>query len=622
MHSGGKEMFNDVTLGKFSYDLGGHIYLAPGENMEYGCETASCMHELYHANLALSSNLGMLMHMIELEIELEQDDYTYKLDLINKRSGLYKATREIQEVYANTLELLWVQECYGIETREQIYKTKTDEYKQYLAVSENVWKNENQEINVRRKCVHDICRAVLDINIFEDTFWSYLDDYLRVENHYRLNEIIQKDMCTAFQNGKYIGSNKNIEQNEILEIAHKRFKHLGDKLEEAVKYSKNIKKTNLTDLLLENVSTFEISELELRRGKQYESQSSSVCIIHNVQTNDNLMDVCILQYFSNDNRYEIVKVEKNMIEDIVANRKFVIIPYEEFSFVQFKSKYDRFDNSVVFVLINSAKEFKKWIHNIKEYEEIYIGDIREKTSSNFFTVIYFRKRNCDKIIFMFPTLSILAENIFRELNVDQEINYTGNKKMGFYNIFSAFNNWVDILLALKETVSFVTKSKGNILQSQNPCAKILNQVKFDIGDNIFRIVGDNYFYLSALFPTVRTTAMPFWILMEFEDGENNGNIRVEESDKNDTKLSDVKSGIVYFYSKEQANMYRKQMIEEHIHLSNYQVVGLDDLFWKALKPYLQIKKMGMIFVEGRQKQGVWNDVEQFEYLRMKEMEKL
>ncbi len=46
--------------------------------MEYGLETASCMHELYHANLALSSNIGLLMHMLELEIKLEQDDWQYK----------------------------------------------------------------------------------------------------------------------------------------------------------------------------------------------------------------------------------------------------------------------------------------------------------------------------------------------------------------------------------------------------------------------------------------------------------------------------------------------------------------------------------------------------------------
>lgn len=77
MHTGG-DILKDITLGKITYHMGGHIYLAPEENMEYGLETASCMHELYHANLALSSNIGLLMHMLELEIKLEQDDWQYK----------------------------------------------------------------------------------------------------------------------------------------------------------------------------------------------------------------------------------------------------------------------------------------------------------------------------------------------------------------------------------------------------------------------------------------------------------------------------------------------------------------------------------------------------------------
>lgn len=131
-------MFKDITLGKFTYNMGGHIYLAPGENMEYGLETASCMHELYHANLALSSNIGLLMHMIELEIGLEQDDWEYKYDLIKIRDGLYDATRAIQEVYANSLELLWIEENYGIETRQKVYIRKPDEYKQSIV---SVWYN-------------------------------------------------------------------------------------------------------------------------------------------------------------------------------------------------------------------------------------------------------------------------------------------------------------------------------------------------------------------------------------------------------------------------------------------------------------------------------------------------
>ena len=47
-------MFKNITLGKFSYDKGGQIYLAPGDNMQYGLESSSCMHELFHAHVCLS----------------------------------------------------------------------------------------------------------------------------------------------------------------------------------------------------------------------------------------------------------------------------------------------------------------------------------------------------------------------------------------------------------------------------------------------------------------------------------------------------------------------------------------------------------------------------------------
>ena len=103
-------MFKNITLGKFSYDKGGQIYLAPGDNMEYGLESSSCMHELFHAHLALASNVGMLMHLIELELNSEQEDLQYMTDLISIRESLYESTRTVQEVYANSLELLWVEE--------------------------------------------------------------------------------------------------------------------------------------------------------------------------------------------------------------------------------------------------------------------------------------------------------------------------------------------------------------------------------------------------------------------------------------------------------------------------------------------------------------------------------
>ena len=131
-----------------------------------------------------------------------------------------------------------------------------------------------------------------------------------------------------------------------------------------------------------------------------------------------------------------------------------------------------------------------------------------------------------------------------------------------------FNDWGEIFKALKETISFVTGSKGNIIHNENPCARIFNRAKFDIGDNIFRIVGKNYFHINSVLPTLQTKAMPFWILMEFENGENNGNVKCEGENSDNSKLSQKKSGVIYFYDKESAVSYRRQMVEKTRKLSD------------------------------------------------------
>ena len=48
--------------------------MAPSDNMEYGLETSSYVHELFHADLSYTSNIGLLMHLIEIENQLEQND--------------------------------------------------------------------------------------------------------------------------------------------------------------------------------------------------------------------------------------------------------------------------------------------------------------------------------------------------------------------------------------------------------------------------------------------------------------------------------------------------------------------------------------------------------------------
>lgn len=167
-------MFKNITLGKFSYDKGGQIYLAPGDNMEYGVESSSCMHELFHARLALASNVGMLMHLIELELNNEQEDCQYRIDLIRIRETLYTSTRTVQEVYANSLELLWLEENYGIKERNRVYEKKPIEYKQYLDIAKRNWDNADETIENRKKKINKLCLSVLDMDILAEQFWVWL----------------------------------------------------------------------------------------------------------------------------------------------------------------------------------------------------------------------------------------------------------------------------------------------------------------------------------------------------------------------------------------------------------------------------------------------------------------
>lgn len=421
-------------------------------------------------------------------------------------------------------------------------------------------------------------------------------------------------------NQECVRDSKKLNQDEIIELAKKKFNYLGDRLEQGFQYSKKHLNLNLTELLLENIKVFDYSELGIKEGKQYDSKCGAVSVVKALHMSDGSVGAYIIQHFMEESIYEIVELDKSKIHDIFEEKRYVIVPGDQFLFNKDEAECEEINDKIKVVLLDTVRDFKKWIQNIMEYEEIYIGDINDKSEENFFTVIYFRKRKYDKVIYMFPTLSIIANNIFEELQVAKQVKYPGNG-MGFYNVFSAFNDWGNILKVLKETISFVTKSKGNIMHNDNPCAKLLNPVKFDIGDNIFKIVGKNYFHINAVFPTLQTEAEPFWILMEFENGENNGNIKCGTKIVEDKESRENKLGIVYFYDKISAENYRKRMVKENPELINYQAVGMDEVFWLEVKSILQMKKIGMISVCKNTSEEIYYGGEQFEYLRLWEMKK-
>jgi hypothetical protein len=148
-----------------------------------------------------------------------------------------------------------VEEHYGIEGRNQVYERKTIEYKRYLDVAKHNWDNDKETTENRKKQINNLCVSVLNMDIFAEQFWSWLQ-----EPSY-LGEIIANRLDYVFRNQECIEDSIKINQDEVIELAKMKFRHLADNLEEGFQYSKAFLNCNLTELLLENVKVFDYAEL-------------------------------------------------------------------------------------------------------------------------------------------------------------------------------------------------------------------------------------------------------------------------------------------------------------------------------------------------------------------------
>lgn len=602
-------MYKDVILGQFSHKRGGQIFLPPGLNMEYDSGSASCMHEMYHEYFALRTNVGVLMHLIELEIQLCDDD-EYQLKLIDIQSALYDATRDVHEIYANAQEMLWLQENYEEAVWKRIREQKTKEYNKYLEDSEHIWNDRSLPISDRRKKLDDICMAILNLDVTTELFWSYLMQSDNRKRDFILKELISERRVKAFDKGIRNEESNELEPSHIVKLVSQKFRYLEPYFYDAYQLALEKTDIDLNGLLLETVRTFELSKLGIKIERKPQAESDVVFMVHNIRTNKGDFDNGLIQFSRKSGKYVLLDVSKQLMKEILLNQRYVVVQEDDFDFRKDKPKYIERGSATIFVLIHDPKVFKNRISAIIEFEELYIGDLNEKTQSNFFTIIFARKRSCENVIYLFPTISILASKVFEELELETQILRPGSG-VRFYDIFSSFDNWVEILQVLNNIVAFATMSKGNILDVENKTAPLLNVVKNDIGNSILKIEVDNSFKIRASLPTLNTKSEPFWIIMEYIDGEPTGNIcsYISPSETNEKK-----PGIIYFDNKKLASKYLMQLDGERESRAEHKVVGLDEIAWKVLKPYLKRKKAGMFYFlrDGGFK---WYDIERFDYIR-------
>ncbi|MEM5682746.1 hypothetical protein AAHB64_01450 [Bacillus toyonensis] len=117
---------NFEVLGSYSVRDGGYINFSMGKNLELGTEINTYIHELFHMHLTNCSNLGFLLLLFERECSfaLEAQDELHYNKIRELSEMIFNRTIDVQEVYANNQELLWIEDKFDSHFKRKSFELK------------------------------------------------------------------------------------------------------------------------------------------------------------------------------------------------------------------------------------------------------------------------------------------------------------------------------------------------------------------------------------------------------------------------------------------------------------------------------------------------------------------
>ncbi|MED3786804.1 hypothetical protein P4576_05995 [Peribacillus frigoritolerans] len=592
---------NFEVLGNYSLRDGGNINFFMGKNLELDTEINTYIHELFHMHLTNCSSLGFLLHLFEKEcnLALEAQDELHYNKIQDLSAVIFNRTVDVQEIYANNQELLWIEDNISSDIKKKSYELKPKNYQEYCNKMNIITNDKNLNNEEKKYWIDKLCLYSMNIHISSNEFIDALkskqklSQYFSRENHpnTRLDKAIEKytkndsfdedakirikDFLTRM---KSLGLIKYFDEDlpELDQIATI-FKN-GDSLDE--RKLKNFIKLSQKNMD-EKVKLFDFYNLKVVRVDNISNYLDyGVFAIKNCENiinkeNFYLITEALLEstptYVSDEAPYNFLYNEKI---------KVIGISSYEFDLVYMKPSYIDVKDSPVVVLIDSYREAKEIINKILMEGELYIGDLYDKSVNNFSTTLFFRERKEPKIIFIFPTLKKLSLRLIKELGIDDCLVYSSDKH--FKKILSIFGDELEMLKFTKWIFSFVMKSSCSFGVIEDPATKMSFDITRSLANDIMEIRIPDYYNLYAALPTKKTVGEPYYSLMEFKNEKNTGNIQTT-----DQKI------IIFFINKNDALNYKKRLLEMYPESNNLEVVGIDRHYWDTVKKHLSKVKINI-----------------------------
>ncbi|PEP14065.1 hypothetical protein CN552_16395 [Bacillus wiedmannii] len=563
-----------------------------GKNLELGTEINTYIHELFHMHLTNCSNLGFLLLLFERECSfaLEAEDELHYNKIRELSEMIFNRTIDVQEVYANNQELLWIEDKFDADLKRKSFEHKPKKYQDYCNEMSVITNNENLNNGEKRYWIEKICLHALNIQISSDEFLNALksrqklDEYFSEENHpkTRLNIAL----------GKY-SRNENFE--EAVEVNPYNFfskikdlgiiKHFNIRLPG---WDRIATIMNNKDIL-NQINIKEFNELTQKRM----DEKVKLFDFYNLQVEevDDISDHLDFGVFAikncenltnKENFYFITETSIDTIPSYVSDEapyhflsnpeiKVIGISSNEFDIINMKPSYLDIKETPVVVLVESYTDAKEMINKILLEGELYIGDLYDQSMNNFSTVLFFRERTEPKIIFVFPTLKKLSIRLVKELGIESVLVYSNNEQ--FIKIISVFGNEVEVLKFARWIFSFILKSSCRFTVLEDSATKMSFDLTKLLSNVIMKIRIPDYYNKWAALPTKKTVGEPYYALMEFDNEDNTGAFKAINE-----------KTIIFFYNKSDALNHKKSLLKKSVS-DKLEVVGIDRHYWNAVKKH-------------------------------------
>lgn len=579
------------------------------------------VHEAQHVHFNHLTLIGGIIEMLGFELKCTpENDQGHRKKIESRIQILSEAMTELQEIYANSVELLWVEEYQGMEQAERVYARKVKGYKDYMILLFEIL-TDCKTLEEKRIRIRELCVAASDPDMTPKELVKLLDNEIKLREHFfpksrengdvylcsRMGENLERVAEQYKKSGKIPGKRDSIGLWEITPL-----------LQQAGYFIYSWELIQISRGIVGKMSRSELSHMiettyqDMVIGKtlvfDFQTASRSARIIHEKWDQELF---CVIKRYEDlicpEEDYFVLgnsaaggyigqEISEKELREAFRGAKALAVDFEEFDNNSGKPRYFSVGKIPLFVLLTDFHQCKDLLSDMLD-QDLFIVDLFPEEIPNFYTVLFFRKRKTPGVIFVFPALKYLVRCLTDELDIGERMMLSQGKAA--LKVFSVFGDERRMLEAIQWIFSFVSGTEWDGGNGRKASSMLSSGFVRALLDSALEFHAKDYWKDFSALPTKDTCSDGFYTLMRFKGQENSGELCAQ--DRGGEMIP------VLFRDKRAAGEYKAVMKKEE----EMEIVAVDDLYWETLSAFLN-KKSGKWILYMNRTQGILLDTDVYE----------